>query len=351
MKLPLRGIALFSISCCVTAVIWRQSAPQQTTAVTLERLPAKPDRTPWTRLRLVGLLEQAEKAGTDPERMAAAVALAAVPDELRREALEATPLIRDRKLTFTARVLLIQWGAADGGASCRWAWERFRKEGVWDQAFREIGPSWAAKDPKGFAKWALSHKRGTALENITLKDALASDEPILDFSDLGRATKWLVSEDPQAAFHMLISDGGNSSDDYKLAEALGSVEQVHQALLAFDHLDEMTPGHYQGDQIIALGLLQRWYELDPEGFSRSSFARFFDSFGGNRPREKTTPDWQATLEQTASLPAEERQAAFARCHQAWFESHPDEQPDKTGWSVARLRAWSDLEALRGVDGE
>lgn len=343
---------LFSVTCCLTATAWRMSAPrpQNPPAITTEQPPFKTVRESWTQLRLIDLLRESENAATDTDQVSAAAKLAEIPDRMLQEALGLTPLIKDNNLTFTAKILLIRWTGANSGAASRWSWVRLREKHLWESAFNEIGPTWAAKDPKGFAEWAIAHKRNKSEPTITMETALASDEPILDFAALDQVSMWLLREDPQAAYKVIINRGGASSTDGRFAESLDSVEKVRRALLAFDHLDEMTPGRYKNEDIFAVSLLGRWHQLDPEGYSRSSFAKAGFSETVKYPT-KTVPDLQTALNEIAGLPTEERQAEFVRCYKIWTQAHPGERPNKTGWSSARLQAWDDLDDVFQVRHE
>lgn len=341
-----RDIVLFSVACCATALIWRTAKPQRTNTAAVSHAPAKLAANQWSRLRLIDLLRQSENAVTDSERWTVAKQISEIPGEKLAEALELTPLFKDHNLAFTAKILLIRWAETDGNAAAHWAWLRFRDaDGIWDRAFREIGPSWAAKNPRGFAKWIIGHQQSKNHGDLTLQSALASDEPILEFGDLGRACTWLIHEDPRAAFEILIARGGMSTDDSKLSESLQTAGQIQQALLAFDHLDQIQPGHWSGNEILAQQLISQWEKLDPETFKRSPYARLGNS--GKEYEQSVEPwDLKSSLARADSLPPEESRTAFAQAYQTWRQNHPSEQPDKTGWTTTRVRAWEDLEALQ-----
>lgn len=338
-----RNLALFGIACGITgSVIWLNRPLEPSQPPTEVRLPAPPP-APWTKLKTMDLIHRLESATTDPARLDAAARMGGIPEPHLAKALEMVTLVSDHKLTLTARALLIHWAAKDGDAACRWAWIRFRSQGLWKYAFREIGPSWAAHHPQALEKCAIAHcpkSRGSF--TLTLQTAEASDEPILDFDMLDNVSRWLIHEDPQAAYKVLQVRGGLTTHD-NLAESLQTVDKIRQALLAFDHLDEMVPNRFKGSEIFAQSLLIQWHKLDPEDFSRSPYAKFAPSQGTS---EIVPPDLDSALSQADSVPPEQRQAGLVRAFDAWTKAHPGGRPDMSGWTEVRRRAWADLEALK-----
>lgn len=335
-----RNLALFGIACGITGSIWWRNWPQTPSPPNVLRVPAPPP-APWTKLKTLDLLHQLESTATDRARFDAAARLSEIPAANLEEALELATLVKDHNLTFVAKVLLIHWAASDGEAACRWAWTRFRSEGLWKSAFREIGPSWAARQPKSLEQWAVACCAKSS-DTISLQAGLKSDEPILDFSMLDYVSRWLIHEDPRAAFTVLQARGGILTSD-NLVEGLQTVEEVRHALLAFDHLDEMVPNHFKGMEIYAHSLFARWQKLDPEDFSLSPYAKFFES---NSTAPVVPPDLDSALNQADSLAPAQRQAGIVRVFDAWNKAHPGEIPDTSGWTEVRRRAWEDLEALQ-----
>jgi hypothetical protein len=337
-----RNLALFGIACGITGSIWWRNWPQIQPPPTVVCAPA-PSPAPWTKLKTMDLLHLLESAATDRSRLDAAARVSEIPAANLAEALELATLEKDRKLTFTARVLLIHWAASDGEAACRWAWKRFRSQGLWAYAFREIGPSWAAHHPQALEKWAIAHcPKSRESLNLTLQMAEASNEPILDFSMLDFVSRWLIHEDPHAAYKVLQVRGGFTSND-NLAESLQTVDKVREALSAFDHLDEMVPNHWKGSEIYALSLFAQWKKLDSEDYSRSPYAKLLES---QSTVPFIPPDLDSALNQADSLPPAQRQAGIVRAFDAWTKAHPGEHPDTSGWTEVRRRAWEDLDALQ-----
>lgn len=339
-----RTLALFGTACVITGLVKWIGRPQDSLQPLVEINPPVPQPVSWTKDRLMDLIERLESATTDSERLVAAVRFSEIPVSKLPEALELTPLVKDHRLTLAAKVLLIHWAASDGNGASRWAWVRFRAEGLWESAFSEIGPSWASRQPKSLEKWAIAH-HNSSHESISLQDGMASDKPILNFETLDDVSRWLVREDPQAAFKVLQARGGFSTRD-NLAEALQSVDEVRHALLAFDHLDQMVPDRFNDSEISAHSLFVRWRELDPESLLRSPYARFGVAPGGHAASAAPDTDLASALALADTMPPPQRQAAWVRTFHSWTKANPEKVPDQAGWSIARIQAWEDLEAIR-----
>ena len=340
-----RNIALFGTSCVLTGGAWWLAWPQTHRPQPIVVSSASvPDARPWTKLRTMDLIHRLDSAATDQACLNAAGKLTQIPEVHLAEALELATLVRDHKLTLAAKVLLIRWAASDGDAACRWAWQRLRADGLWESAFREMGPSWAGRHPQSLEKWAIAHYPKSS-DSIRKQAGMASDEPILDFEMLSKVSKWLIREDPRAAFTVLQARGGWGSDD-RLPESLQTVDEIRHALLAFDHLDKMTPNHFSGREIWAQGLLARWSKIDPEDFSHSPYSGFFKS----KPADETTatlPDnLESALARADQQSPAQRHSGLMQAFDAWTKAHPGERPDTTGWSPVRQRAWEDFEALK-----
>jgi hypothetical protein len=252
--------------------------------------------------------------------------------------LERVELVKDRQLTLAAKTLLLHWATRDGEAAALWAWQRFRAEGLWKSAFREIGAAWAWRDPAGLAKWVTENiGTETATQgDLTLEAALASDAPILESDDVTRACRWLMTENPRLALGLFQKRGGWASDDYLLWEAFSEPRQIEEALLAFEPpeviFQDAKPGvrTIGGTQGTVTSLLQRWKSLDPDGFARSAHARHVPA----HPSEKTASTvagwkheppadrpWAANrLIETSPEPA--RPAAVRQITATWSESDP-----------------------------
>ncbi len=346
-----RNFSLFGIACALTGGAWWLTWPQiQSPPPPVVSSAPVPRAEPWEKRMMIDLIHELESAATDQVRLEAAGRLMEIPAENVENALERVTLVRDRKLTLVAKVLLIRWATTDGEAACRWAWRRFRSDGLWESAFREMGPSWAGRHPKSLEKWSISHFAKSA-ETISMQTGLASDEPVLEFDMLSHVSKWLILEDPRAAFEVLQARGGFSTDD-RLPESLQTVEEIRHALLAFDDLDKMTPNRFTGPEIWAQSLFVRWRKIDPEDFSRSPYSRFFNSESPNQAAANLPDDLESALDQADQLPPALRQSGLVRAFDAWTKAHPGEPADRTGWPAARAQVWDDLEALlphRGND--
>jgi len=171
-------------------------------------------------------------------------------------------------------MLLMRWGSKDGSAAISWAWKSLGKSQAWNEALGEIGPAWAWRDPDGFAKWikATMDLRKPQL-TLSPQTVAASDDPLLDMNQVSKACRWLVAGKPSAAFEILRSRPGWSSDDHQLVDRLVTVEQVREALLAFDGVDRIDPMKLSGDQALPMSLLSHWKQIDPEDFARSPYRK------------------------------------------------------------------------------
>lgn len=262
---------------------------------------------------LAAALSAATKAMSPAERAAAALELARIPDHQIPEALEQIS-VQDHQLTPAMKILLARWGEADGAAAMQWAWERLRSKGGWDTAFRQSGSAWAWTDPEGFAAWvsgALGEGKARFYDSLDDQDA---ETPKLSFDAISRACRWLATEDPLLATRLFIQRGGWSSDDHKFALHFSNAHQVQEALTAFDNLDELTPFKVSGNQMVPHALLQRWQELDPEGFKASPYASILSGTASDEIDEQIR-GW-------AAVPEAERTTA---ANQLLADSDPDQR--------------------------
>jgi hypothetical protein len=276
-------------------------------------------------------VDAVRNAETHEARLKAAARLGEIPLEDIPEALAQVQLIEGRNLTLVAKLLLIRWAADDGEAAANWAWTRFRSEGVWHEAFKEITASWAWNQPAKLCEWTkrLAKEHKPSFGDISLADAKLSKTPILEFSLLDLICFNLVSVAPREAFEILQIRGGYSSEDTHLFDSLQTVAAVREGLLAFDNLDQLKPDDSQGPDMFAKSLLHRWKELDPGDFSRSPYAAL-------------VPDWSASL---TPPPIPDGPRGWVREFHAWHQSSPAARPDMTGWPAAKQQAWEDLETL------
>jgi hypothetical protein len=359
----MRGLTIFAAGCAITAAAWAifWPRPVPVSPPPAEAVVVVPE-VRWTKERISSLIIDLENAKTDEARLEASSKLLQIPLEAASEALETVNLKNDRGLSLVAKVLLIRWASGDGESATNWAWKRFRSEGLWEAAFREIGPAWAAHNPVGLGKWALevAEKTKSPAETITMSEAIAADEPLLDSSALGDISEWLMTEDPHLAYQVLFKRGSISTEDAKVPLALTSVAKVRQALLAFQRLDKLSDATLMGNEDYqAVHLFTRWRDLDPEDFSRSPYT----SFVFPDPTKETA----AALEEWKSSPGAEtasRLVASAGANQfnriseiarTWAETDPaatvnwlDSLPAENAFAARKARisilAATDLDA-------
>jgi len=325
----------FSLASGVTAVAWigfwpRTIAVNNPTPLVPETVIAE---APWSNERIASLITAVEKAETREAKLNACTDLLQIPFVDVREALEQANLKNGDRLSLVTKILLIRWAADDGEAAIQWAWKRFRSEGLWDEAFREIAPAWAAHYPAGLGKWALlaADKLKPDAEEPRLAEVAAMEIPSVDSSKLTAIANWLVTEDPRLAYQLLKRRGGFSTDDQKMPLALTSVAKVQEALSVFDGLKIKDPTRFSGDEIHLHYLLTRWHELDPVDFNRSTYVGSIITNTGEESAE--------ALEQWKVLPASERADAasslvasvipqvrdsrITAIAEAWAETDPD----------------------------
>ncbi|GAA5129253.1 hypothetical protein JIN84_03130 [Luteolibacter yonseiensis] len=296
MKPSRRDLAVFGLTCLATAAAWIHFRPIEAPAAPA---PAPPVTTPtgWSGERLDQALAAVGKAGSAAARLDACKDLLQIPPTDILATLEQQVAESDRQLSLVAKTLLIRWAAEDGEAAARWAWNRLRSKEAWEEAFRQIGPAWAAHNPTGLGRWAMTiDAKGTppddAPEAGTMEMRVASRGLHTDIS------RWLVTEDPRLAYEILIKHGRMSSEDPKIALALSSVERVREAVSAFGDFKIGNPVRLTGKEIHLYYLFLRWSELDPDDFNRSRHAGTI-AIGDT---EKAA----AALERFKSLPAREK---------------------------------------------
>jgi len=277
MKPSARQTILFAGTCVLTASVWMFAWPagKPRPAVTTGQAPS-PRESAWDGRQLKPSIEALDSAEGNEARLKAAARLEEIPVSGFPAVFDEVEQIKDHQLTLAAKVLLIRWASLDGEAAANWAWKRFRAEGLWDEALKEIGPSWAWHHPAGLGEWALKlgKNRKPGKDNMGIAEALANDTPALDFDMLGRISTALMAQDPRMAYKVLLCRGGWSSHDGHFADALSTAAQAREALLAFDGLEKMEVNVTRDNEFLAKAILARWQELDPEDLSRSPYARF-----------------------------------------------------------------------------
>lgn len=336
MKATVSRFLAFTTASALTAACWMalRPSPEAPPAVQAPPQPQAPLKSGDLDRMLVAL----DSAPTHEGKLEAALALRGMAPRSFPAVFERVELVKDRQLTLAAKTLLVQWASHDGEAATLWAWQRFREEGLWRAAFREIGAAWAWRDPAGLAAWITAHfkNESRSLTDATLDEVRQSDLPLFDFDDLSRACRWLMAENPRLSLDLLEKRGGTSSDDHLIWEALKDTRKIEDTLLAFDDLDllfkDARPGEafFGGKKGSASGLMQRWKSLDPEGFARSAYARYLPAPASGDltavPAEwKTSPPADppsAADRLLESRPEPARPAAVGRVTATWAEADP-----------------------------
>lgn len=254
------------------AAAWTALWPRRTEPAQ-PRVADVPSAVPrWSKASLDSALAELGSAKTAEQKLAAVARLNEIPIEEIPAALGSIETVKNRRLTFEAGTLLVRWSSKEGPAALSWAWGNLGKGQAWNEALKEIGPAWAWRDPEGFGRWikATTERRKPEL---TLAPAVAeaSDDPILDMNQVGKAVRWLIPGKPSLAFEILKDRPGWSSDDYQVVDLLRTVEQAREALLAFKDVDRIDVTKPRGEQIMALSVLHRWKDIDPEDFARSPY--------------------------------------------------------------------------------
>lgn len=303
---PLLGRLLaFGLGCATASALWspsQRNAPPPGAPANLT--PPGSDAHRNNPFDLEAALAAALDAKSPAEQAAAALELARIPPGQIPDALERVTLVENHQLTLTAKALLVRWGETDGEAAMQWAWDHLRKQGQWDQAFRQVGSAWAWTNPQSFGAWilgSLGSDRPVFYDPSTDQDATT---PKISFESINRACRWLAPEDPRLATRLYKQRGGFSSDDHKFTLSFKTVDQVREALTAFDNLDELTPFRIEGNQFIPHQLLHRWRELDPRGFESSPYASILSGSASDEIDEQTR-SW-------ADLPTADRGPAADR---------------------------------------
>lgn len=325
----------FSLASAVTAVAWivfwpRPASVGKPSSPAPETVIAE---APWSRERITSLITAVEKAETREAKLNACTDLLQIPIADVREVLEQANLKKGDRLSLVTKILLIRWAADDGEAAIQWAWKRFRSQGLWDDAFREIAPAWAAHNPAGLGKWALlaADKLKPGAEEPSMAEVEAMELPAVDSSKLTAIANWLVTEDPRLAYQLVKRLGGFSSDDPKMPLALTSVTKVQEALSVFDGLKISDPTRFSGNEIHLHYLLTRWHELDPDDFNRSPYAGSIVTDTGEESTE-AVERWKAlpASEQVdaasslvASVIPQVRDSRISAIAGAWAETDPD----------------------------
>ncbi|YCM43564.1 hypothetical protein V2O64_19845 [Verrucomicrobiaceae bacterium 227] len=208
----------------------------------------------------------------------------------------------------SAKLLFVELGRRDAAAALSWVWRNLREARGWSHAFEQIGPQWAWDDPGEFFQFTKDHLReGSHERDLSMKELLASPDPILGDGEVNDVQLWLVKSSPRLAFELLRSSGAMTSQA-KMIEDLHTGADFASALSAWDDYDPEAESEVQKslnealekrnanpvDEAFkkAVGLVsrefqmvqdpsrnatvraisERWKESDPEGFAESPYA-------------------------------------------------------------------------------
>ena len=272
MKIKAIPLVSFLGACLISTGLWYLLWPPQTTEAPAEA-PRESSRPKPDAKRIAAILAEIDHAPSNQARLLAAEQLADLPLEAFPAAFDSLRLVEGRELTWAGKMLLIRWASMDGEAAAQWSWMQLRGEGLWTHAFQEIAAAWAWHDPAGLSAWTLAriddYKRSG--NGLTLEEALRAGSPVLESGDFEKAAKALIKEKPGLGYGLMVAKGGTWSHE-NLALSIETPEGIRQALLAFDkvELKQWDPGD------LMLQLLNRWQEIDPEGFARSPHAGLLD---------------------------------------------------------------------------
>ena len=426
-----KSAAIFLATCAMTAIGWAvfwPSKPEESPDPTVSEPVAKP----WQREELNALITAIENGKSEEEKLQAALRLERIPASEIFPALLSIQTTRGGELSLSAKTLLIRWASHDPEAAITWAWQEFRSKSAWNTALREIGPAWAWRNPGGLKAWTLARweanppTKERPFGDLTVEQANAIDDPVLQFGDLDRISGWLLKEDPKLGMEVFLKRGGFSSTDGQWEDVLTEPSMIERALQAFSpemlevlKTREVNKPFTPGLESHAETLFLLWKKQDPEGFLNSAYAsylpeHFFPAttitakeWAQVEPglREKaaneklaalsenqapssaaiiakewvsTDPaacrEWITSLsEKNAQWAADEyvrghaassltetlswidrfepklRDGYFIQAFDAWMKANPDTQPDFSGWSESRKRAWLDLLACENID--
>lgn len=329
-----QGIA-FACACASSAFIWNRLVPKPATGQS-EETKVTPKSHPPESVEVDVLIRELNDSADNETRLKVALRFNEIPISQVRETLERIPLIEGRKITFPAKLLLMRWAGSQGEEAVNWAWIRFRGEGVWKDAFKEIIAAWAWRKPENLVEWArrMAGLRKAPLGTISLADANQSNHPILDFEALDQIAWNLVQVSPRKGYEVFNLRGGMSTHDSRFADSLQSVAAVQEALMAFEDLDQLRADRMTGTQMNAMGLMNRWKKLDPEDFSRSPYAHL-------------VPDWSSYK----VPPIPDGPKGWQREFEEWNNQHRGEVPDASDWPQEKLEAWEDFQTLQSFSGK
>ncbi len=327
-----RKIWTFGGSAFVTATVWaafRPAAARQDPPVVVISNPVAVERN-WNKKDVEEAIVTLKNATDARSLLKTARKLAEVPKAQVPGILAGMQSEMEHDFSIIARILLAQWASNDGGSAIHWAWQSFRSGNQWRNAFKEIGPAWAAHDPSGLYRWTVAareRRKERWPDSVSLIDAEASDQPLLESGGFRDITTWLVHEKPELAFRLILTESGGSYDS-RLVKLLTSADGVREAMLAFDNTDPKQ-SFYVDNLWKCLQL--RWYELDPEGFRLTPDGKSFPV--GEKLESATAAErWRSSSKMAradaanrliAEVDVTSREATINTISEAWASSDPD----------------------------
>lgn len=313
MRSGTRHSLVFLAGCLMTAAVWCAFWPaRRPQAPAPAGPPPAAAGASWDKQKLAAAIAALESARSNREKLDAVIELAEIPSRDIPRALDGIELKEGRNLSMAAKTLLIRWASTDGKAAMEWAWLHFRLDSQWSDAFRQIGPAWAWRDPQGMSRWVADNLDGKppSHNEANMEQAGASEKPILSFGDMTRICSWLLAEDPLAAYTTFLKRGGFSTGDSFMWTSLNDPQEIRKALLAFDNIEvlktrDVTKPFTPGSEMYAESLMSRWLEIDPDGFQKSSYAAYM-------PRRLKSRSLSSDIEEWKALPPEGRAEAANR---------------------------------------
>jgi hypothetical protein len=323
----------------------------------------------WDQGRIDAAIAAVEKSGSSEEKLAAARTLLEIPPGRVPETFASMKVVEGRLLTLPARLLLIRWASSDGEAAAEASWLRLREDGMWTEAWRQIGPAWAWHDPKGLARWIQERLADQPQSSASMshEEVLAKPFPVVTGEHVSMACVALCREDPFSAFSIFLKNGFSMVTGNEMCTSMKSPRLIQQALSACGPPEELEKVKIRHDNPAQLfdSLLQRWNEIDPDGLAASEYARYFRP----DPRQQL----KRYHETWADLPPEGRAGAANRllagatgdrtnavsetvrawakvdpdaCRE-WMDSLPDELAGTASISMAQVMPASEIERTMG----
>jgi hypothetical protein len=218
------------------AIAWPERVLPSGTVIQPESyVPRLPVRSPE---QLRDLIDQLNDSSDRLRQCAAARELEGVKSSEIHDSLLGMVGEFDRfNFPVAAKLLLIELARRDPEEAVAWSWGNLREARGWAHAFDQIGPQWAWDDPEGFSQFVKKHLReNSSQRNLTMKDLLASAEPILSEAETIDAQFWLLKSSPRLAFDV-VRQHNNWARRSEMVSALSSKADFESALSAWDDYD------------------------------------------------------------------------------------------------------------------